>query len=373
MPHAQIPMLRNFGRQYNIMAFVGNGFDVQVMHEYRQSPTTRYQDFYHFMKMKGIDSSNLLLQEMEGALAGGKADWSDVEACIASLETSGAQVEDIRRSLDDVRRCFAEFLNVAVNTSLLSQLSDDAQKNGWAKKSLSHFLMDIERASDLRKVPFGMKKGNYDLYNFYFVNFNYTSLLDDYIYMDPEQFDPVPHATVDTNFTFNTDPRKLSGDSWNFESSSYVEMQVVHPHGYQDIPRSLLFGTNGDGNPRSPGAKLAKTYWARVEQRYAHLFDDTDVFILFGCSLGATDAWWWEHIAASLLAADDANGDNRRALLIYWWNPDSSVKRTEDEIRDQFLDTAGVASELRAEMTGKIGVISYSDADERVWLSTARS
>lgn len=354
------------------MAFVGNGFDIQIMREYKQSPTTQYPDFYHFMKMKGIDSANLLVQEMERALAQGKTDWSDVEACIASLEASGARVREIRDSLDDVRRHFSEFLNVAVDTRLLSQLSDDAQKFGWAKKSLSRFLMDIEQEEDLRKVPFGMKKGNYDLYNFYFVNFNYTSLLDDYIYMDPEQFDPVPHATVDTNFSFNTDPRKLSGDSWNFESSSYVDLQVVHPHGYQDIPRSLLFGTNGNGNPRSPGAKLAKTYWARVDQRYAHLFEDTDLFILFGCSLGSTDAWWWEHIAAALIAANDAGEDNRRALLIYWWNPDSSANRSETAIREQFFERAGVAEELRADLTSQIGVISYSDADERVWLNTVR-
>lgn len=369
MGYAQVPQPSPFGKQFNIMGLVGNGFDIQVMHEYDQSTTMRYQDFYYFMKMKNVASSNLIVREMDRAIRDEKANWSDIEDCIASLASNGVGVSDIRDSLNEVRRHFSEFLNMVVSTSLLSQLSDDAQDRAWAKESLSRFLTDIDRIEELRKIPFGMRKGNYDLYNFYFVNFNYTSLLDDYIYMDPDQFDPVPHSTVDTNFFFNTDPKRLSSDRWNYSSSSYVEMQVVHPHGYQDIPRSLLFGTNGDGNPRSPGAKLAKTYWARIEQRYSHLFEDTDLFVIFGCSLGATDSWWWENIAASLANAEDGE----RALLLYWWNESSEPRRSEDEVRELFFDAADVERSLRGKLSNRISVVSYTDHDDRVWLNTVRS
>ncbi len=368
MPYPFIPKPSQFGRQFNIMALVGNGFDIQVMSEYAQTTTTRYPDFYHFMKMKNVDASNLVLNEMEQALHDGKLNWSDIEACITSLATRRVPVSEIRSSLDEVRSCFSEFLNSVVSAPLLSRLSEDSQMNKWASRSASGFLADIANADDLRKIPFGMRKANYDLYNYYFVNFNYTSMLDDYIHMDPVQFDPVPHSTVDTNFWFNTDPKRLSGDTWNFNSSSYVETQVVHPHGYQDIPRSILFGTNGDGNPRSDAAKLAKTYWARVDQRYGHLFADTDLFIVFGCSLGATDSWWWEHIAESLAAA----GANKRALLLYWWNGPSATKLTSEEVLNLFFAGANVAEEDRVALTEKICVISYNDDDERVWLNTSR-
>lgn len=366
MGYAQVSGLNHLNDQINIMALVGNGFDIQILREYEQTTTTRYADFYHFMKMKNVDDGNLIVGEMESALKKGRENWSDIEECIASLEAAREPIAEIRRSLDEVREHFSEFLNMVVSTSLLAEVSSDAQSNRWGRASLSKFLKDIESREDLERIPFGLKKANYDLYNFYFVNFNYTSLLDNYLYMDSEQFDPVPYSTVDTNFTFEADPRGLALDKWDYASSSYVEMQVAHPHGYQDIPRSLLFGTNGDGDPRSPGAKLAKTYWARVEQRYAHLFDDTSLFIVFGCSLGKTDEWWWKNIADALLK------DEKRALLLYWWNADSSSKLAEDDVRRKFLKAAGLKRAERDAISEQIVVISYADSDDRTWLNSRR-
>ena len=373
MPYPFIPKPSQFderwNKQFNIMALVGNGFDIQVMHEYEQRSTTRYPDFYYFMKMKNVDSSNLVLGQMEQALADGKPNWSDVEACIDVLARQRTPVDNIRSALDEVRTLFSEFLNGVVTSALLADLGKDSQDNHWAQTSLSTFLRDLESREDLNRVPFGMRKGFYDIYNFYFVNFNYTALLDDYVYIDPVQFDPVPYSTVDTNFTFNTDPKKLSGDSWNYNSSTNVEVQVVHPHGYQDVPRSILFGTNGDGNKRGATAKLAKTYWGQVDARYGHMFDDTHLFIVFGCSLGRTDSWWWSHIAESLASADE----NSRALLIYWWNPLSQDKETRAKVIDVFLDVANVVDDdVRSKISQRICVVSYNDDDERIWLSTSR-
>ncbi|MFL0359657.1 AbiH family protein [Curtobacterium flaccumfaciens] len=351
------------------MALVGNGFDIQVLNSYQQTTTTRYADFYFFMKMKNVDRSNLLLAEMEIALTRGATDWSDIEACIGALEARGADLQDIRTSLDEVRRHFSEFLSSVVSPTVLARLSDDAQAKRWGLKSLSEFLGDISTRSDLRKIPFGQRKGNYDFYNFYFVNFNYTALLDNYLFMDSEQFDPVPYSTVDTNFTFHTDPRgfgKEDGDGWNFRSSSYVEMEVVHPHGYQDIPRSLLFGTNGDGDLRSRGAKLAKPYWARTDQRYGELFDQTSLFVVFGSSLGATDAWWWKRIRDALKTKPDI------ALLIYWWNSRSSSKATVDEVLTRFFEGADVAAGDRSSLSERICVVSYADDEDRTWLNMRR-
>lgn len=367
MPFAQAQGLYPFEKQFNIMALVGNGFDIQVMQAYDASITTQYPNFYHFMKMNNAAPENLILREMERAMSEHKPNWSDVEECVTSLADGHFPITQIRSSLDDVRKLFSEFLNTVVSPSLLSRLSDDSQKHAWAKESLSRFLADIDDADELRKIPFGMRQANYDLYNFFFVNFNYTALLDNYIFLDSEQFDPLPHSTVDTNFVFNTDPKRLSGNgSWNFESSGYVETQVVHPHGYQDIPRSLLFGTNGDGLPRSPSAKLAKTYWARVEQRYGHLFDDTHLFIVFGCSLGSTDSWWWKKIAAALEQAQVG----KCALLLYWWNPSYATKLTVDEVRERFFECADVEVDKHVVLTERICVVSYADGEDRVWLNS---
>ena len=352
--------------QFNIMALVGNGFDIQVMNEYEQSTTTRYADFYHFMKMKNLSADNLVLREMEASLGGGLANWSDVEACLAQLAAKRVPIEDIRTSLVDVRTCFSEFLNAVVSSSLLAQLSQDAEKNSWSLDTLSRFLWDVDDEAQLRKVPFGLLKSNYDTYNYYFVNFNYTSLLDNYLFMDSTQFDPLPYKTVDTNFTFHCDPRGFDRSGWNFASSSYVEAQVVHPHGYQDIPRSLLFGVDLDGDPRDKNAKLAKPYWARADTRYAHLFSDTHVFVVFGSSLGATDSWWWQRIAQSL------KDDQKRALILYWWNPSDVFPDTAEEVADRFFGAANVTARDRRTIRDQVVVVSYNEDTKRVWLNTTR-
>ena len=357
---------KNNDTQFNIMALVGNGFDIQVLNEYEQTTTTRYEDFYHFMKMKNLDAGNLVLREMEASLGSGLANWSDVEGCLAQLAAKGVPIDEIRTSLVEVRACFSDFLNTVVSSSLLARLSDDAEQRKWSLATLSRFLSDVDDEEQLRKVPFGMHKSNYDTYNYYFVNFNYTSLLDNYLFMDSTQFDPLPHKTVDTNFTFYADPRGFDQSSWTFASSSYVEAQVVHPHGYQDIPRSLLFGVDLEGDPRAKNAKLAKPYWARAETRYAHLFPDTHLFVVFGSSLGATDSWWWQRIARAL------ETDQKRALMVYWWNRLDVSPETPDKVADRFFDVANVSPDDRLKIRDQIVVVSYNEKTERVWLNTAR-
>ena len=39
-------------------------------------------------------------------------------------------------------------------------------------------------------LEFPPRVNHYDLFNYLFVDFNYTTLLDNYIYLDQDQFDP---------------------------------------------------------------------------------------------------------------------------------------------------------------------------------------
>lgn len=359
--------LKHVATQHNIMALVGNGFDVQVLNEYGQKPTTRYTDFYYHLKMRGVSDENLILNEMQKLQAQGALNWSDVERCIADLEKNGTDAKEIQTSLKEIQREFSDFLNRVVGSDLLSELSDDAQQNAWSKKSLARFLKDLTEYEELKKVSFGASKGYYHLFNFYFVNFNYTSLLDNYLHLDSVQFDPNPHRTVGTNFSFDYNPRKLNRhDSWDYNSSSNVVTQVVHPHGSQGIPRSLLFGTGFSGDPNDQQAQLAKPYWAQNQLKYAHLFDDTHLFVVFGCSLGETDQWWWHSIAQALLKDPD------KAMMLYWWNPCGEEPKTSEEVQNLFFDAAGAEASQHDQLRQQICVVSYNDESERVWLSTKR-
>src|SRR3954468_6839787 len=73
------------GQQHNIMTFVGNGFDIQVMHDYGSPVDTSYTSFYHFLKLRSFDAKNPILQEMDSLRDAGKNDWSDVEGVVGDL------------------------------------------------------------------------------------------------------------------------------------------------------------------------------------------------------------------------------------------------------------------------------------------------
>jgi hypothetical protein len=354
-------------KQYNIMALVGNGFDVQLLNEYDQKPTTRYTDFYYHLKMRGMSDENLILNEMQKLQAAGDLNWSDVERCIVDLETHGADAAEIQASLKEIQREFSGFLNRVVGSDLLSELSDNAQLEKWSINSLATFLTDLSEPERLKKIPFGAEQDNKNLFNFYFVNFNYTSLLDNYLYLDSDQFDPVKYRSSGTNFEIDTNPRKFEPvPGWNYTSFSYLTTQIVHPHGSQDIPRSLLFGTGYSGTKKDQRTQLSKPYWAQNQLKYAHLFEDTHLFIVFGCSLGKTDQWWWQRLAEALLE------DDNTAMILYWWNPCGEDLKTSKEIEDLFFDAAGTQESSHAQLRQQICAVSYNDESDRVWLSTKR-
>lgn len=358
-------------KQYNIMALVGNGFDMQVLQEYEQYPTTSYRDFYYFLKMKGACSGNPIFKNMEREKKLGREDWSDIEEGLARLSKE-EDVSDLVEALREIQQEFSEFLNYVVQSDLLSKLDNDANDKKWGRLSLSEFLKDITNEEDFHRIPLAATGSNLDLYNYYFVNFNYTSLLDNYLFLDSDQFDPHPYRKSDRNFRFKQDPNDFcnslkNGKPWDYTSYSYLTMEIVHPHGYQDIPRSLLFGTGFTGAPTKDAAKLAKPYWAQLDLKYKHLFDETKLFIVFGCSLGKTDQWWWKNIAESLAA------DKSRALIIYWWTADDKPALNKNEIVEKFYAAADINEDpILDEIIDQICVIKYTNATERTWLSTHR-
>lgn len=58
-------------KQHNIMALVGNGFDIQIMHDFAQPSDTRYETFYHYLKFRSFDEENVIVKQMEALLEAG--------------------------------------------------------------------------------------------------------------------------------------------------------------------------------------------------------------------------------------------------------------------------------------------------------------
>lgn len=356
--------------QHNIMALVGNGFDLQVARDYGMKVDTKYTSFYNFMKLRSFNTSNPILLEMEKLRDDGWQNWSDVEAAVEGMARRGrVSVYDLASSLKELQAEFSRFLDMAAPSDLQIRLGEASSKSSLAIGSLQGFLADLDKM-DFDALRFKDHLDHYNIFNFYFVNFNYTTLLDNLLYLDQDQFDPHPHRWADRNFNFLT----YSGSGiWGDPLSAYVVMDVVHPHGRQDIPRSLLFGVDGPASLEefpAPSQRLAKPFWAQSDVRYRHLFQDTELFMVFGSSLGNSDAWWWRNIAECLgVERTRINGGKTFTpeLILYWFNG-AGLELTKEQVVQKFLEVAEV--EGVEQIVGDIYVVLFDASTPRKWLNT---
>ena len=321
------------------MVFVGNGFDISVLEKYREdSLVSSYSKFYDFLRYKGFNEDNILYKKMreDKNKCNGKGNWSDFECSLGVLLQTSVSAEELENALKDIQSMFLLFLNEIVTPEVLLELNSDIAQNEWGKEALSGFLGDLSQ-EDYEKMEFPEKTYHYHMYNYLFVNFNFTSLFDDYIYLDKYQFEPHPYKTVDTNFAFYPNPNGFKKNSINEETvwSSFVMVDTIHPHGYQNIPRSLLFGIENNEYVSDKVLKrFNKSYWAQSNQKYKSYFDDVTLFIIYGMSIGETDNWWWRNSYNCLL-------NKESELIIYYYCDDSMEK---DKVKQMFIDACKISA-----------------------------
>ena len=361
-------------QQHNIMALVGNGFDIQVLNFLNKNIKTSYYDFYNFLVWQKIDDSNILFNQMKSMKNKYEKDpeinhnlqnWSDFESGIISIfNDRWVRYSDLEDSLEELRSYFSIFLNEVVTPEVNNNLGKHAQENSLANNTFQKFLGDLSD-DDIVKCEFSKKTDHYNLYNWQIFNFNFTSLLDNYMYLDRKQFNPVPHLTVDTNYYFYPNPRSVDGGRGNGGTiwSSYIISNVVHPHGYQNIPKSMLFGVNSQEQIYSAGSRrlnsFIKPYWAQNDLKYSHLFEDTDLYIIFGMSLGITDQWWWRKIVDSL--------ETSESELILYNYCHSASEVLQETVKEHFMKASGWVGEdtRKSRIMDKIYVVNFDNNTPR--------
>ncbi|APT93002.1 hypothetical protein CPHO_09005 [Corynebacterium phocae] len=377
-------------RQHNIMVFVGNGFDLQILqkYEYPADHQTTYSAFYKYLQTRNFEQSNCIFSAMQREYAisqseDGHENWSDIEYHISNLVNSNhVGMDQLQSDLQAVQQEFVEFLQSIITPDLLQKLSSDTEEHGWSSRSLSSFLGDITDRTDFTSMKFPSSINHYYLFNFQFINFNYTPLLDNYIFLDKKQFNPLKNKTVDTHFLFRNDPLGYihPNNVDDIGYSGYILTSVVHPHGDFNIPRSLLLGMDAPNNfkaYRDPRHKLSKPYWGRNNERFEASFKQADLFIIFGSSIGSSDGWWWRHIASELIdAAKDAQADDRARefepeLIIY--RRTCGPNETPESTVKEFCRAAGYnpGTEPAEYLASRIHVVTYNDFTPRFFLSTS--
>lgn len=349
-------IFKKLNNQHNIFVLVGNGFDISVLKKFKQGKmngkTTSYVDFYDYITYFNLSNDkNVLYKKMKEDRNCGKENWSDFENTICCLLDECVSINALEKCIDEFQGHFTRFLNELVDADTLLNLSGFVSENSLSRQSMSRFLNDL---GILDKLEFTNNTYHYDLFYYVFANFNYTSLLDSYLYLDKTQFDPHCHRTVDTHFSFNANTKIFDSTAW---WSSYLVYEIIHPHGTQDIPRSILFGIDLPEYDRggSQEKRLVKSYWSQYDTKYKSYMEEAELFIIYGMSLGRTDAWWMDEIFQSIL-------DRDVELIIYKHGDED-----KDSIKKMFIDCCirhvDCSAETKKKVEDNIHIVTFDDND----------
>lgn len=348
--------------QINIMALFGNGVDIQLM-EYLKSPyRTSYQNFYNYLCHKNFDKDNMIYKKMTEDKKDNeknpniKQNWSDFENSLIEIfnQPGWLDIEKLTKDFNKFQIEFSNFLKEIITPDMLAGLGSDSTDKRIALTSFTRFLGDLDWIN-FNKLAFPRKTKLYSLFNWEILNFNYTSMLDNILLLDKQQFDPHPYRDADRQIKFYPNPENrhcklekivdhgelkdgyvvdpyLNKDT---NHSSYLITNISHPHGYQNVPKSMLFGFDNkeqitNENKRPLAKNFLKPYWAQNDKKYKSYFNDTDLFILYGLSLGDSDFWWWNNILNSLLETDSE-------LIIYNYN---SNNESDSDTINRFINVA---------------------------------
>lgn len=354
---------------HQIMIIVGNGFDTSVLNKYGDNITTSYESFYRYFKYHYPNEDNIFIEQMEILKQEDKKDWSDFEAILSVKlqeynNDSRLDINKLSSDLSKLQLAFSSFLNEVVNDEIIKKLSEDTSKVPQGKKSLayysiSEFLGDLS-AEDYKKNRFQSVVDNHDALEVLFFNFNYTSLLDNYVYLDKDTFDPVQFRTSGNNFVFKSNPKKFAGHKGFNDAFCRLHTSLFHPHGFQDVPKSILFGTELENDKQINDIikPFIKSYWAQCELNYSKFFNDTELFIIFGCSIGESDKWWWSKIY-------DKVSNNNAELIIYNYGSEE-----RDVVIDKFIRSCGISTIGNEIFRDNVYVINHGtdSADEIIFL-----
>lgn len=327
----------------NITAIVGNGFDIALLKSIGGAPNqlTTFSSFYNWLTQRHFESSNLIFAELKKRKLDGDVEWDNVEKIIADTISDNNGTSNVLNDVEIIRQQLSLFINEIVTPEKLIEISELSQKDTLGKQTFASFAADLSTPLE----GFSNRwKENHKRYHWKFFNLNYTSILENYFWI---VLDPHPFKSSNNNFQMNPIP----GDNW--KPFVQLDFEFFHPHGFQNIPSSILLGSGNLKNVGEGSWKYDKTYAGKITQKYEPFIKNTQLFIIFGTSLGESDEYWWNCILTKLMTDDECE------LIIYWYQFDN---KSETDIIEKFIKVSGInKEEIHESVEDRIRVILFSD------------
>lgn len=312
----------------NILYIVGNGLDIQY------ELKTKYSDFYKYQlpiyieKKRSNNYSNIIYDNILIDQNSNWKNWSDLELALGELTKNPEIDEEVfMNALDD--------LVLDLNTYL--QIEQE-------KFDLTGKTIDIQKSlnSVLSQIPDGLKGRVLEYIQSFSINtdyinvltLNYTNILDQLI--DKEM---------------NTEYKSFRGHN----HGCFIK-NVEHAHGTLEF--SLILGVN-DENQLNKEYKSSNKKSLIKEELHAQvrdnrhlknlkLIDWSDLIIIFGTSIGATDGYLWKEIA-------DNSIKKNMPIIIHCYNENfDSIKKSPrqlgnlyESIEKNFIEHSGIEDETK--------------------------
>ena len=335
-----------------ISFLIGNGFDIAILKSLDKSFTTTYGEFYdylaYFLTNKENDIYKAIDKKKKQFSNNENETWKDYELLLKEVVSTKLieleQCTDITmqkkvyssflKDWKEIQYTFASFLNHVITPQTLMDVTD---MDG--KTTLQKFLGDLP-IEEYKNIEFPQKTNNHIKIDYHIFNFNYSTLADNYFYW---LFDYHPFNVSNNNSHFYPNPSNISGGktSTNSDTNYFIRSSINfhHPHGQLSIPESILFGmsynekTYYSDNSNFKGElsqKLDKAYWSMHTDKVKPFMQKTDLFVIFGHSIGESDQCWWEEIIDQLkqgseLIIYDYEGKGLKKKILHYCKDDENL------------------------------------------------
>lgn len=320
----------------NITFLIGNGFDINL------GLKTRYTDFYPFYLSKKHDDV------ISSAIAHDYDRWADLELALGQLlkEIAPEQIDEFLDSKATLEYDLAEYLRLEQRRIDVTNpiIQSEFQKN------VSGFYKDFSRKE--QAIFQKWQRQISSTIRYYFISFNYTSVLDCIVEPARRNSQFATHDTINCSYSDT-----VGG--------------VVHLHG--TLSGDLILGLDNEkqiGKSELQASVELTNYIIKSTinealgeektERAKALIDNSDYVCVYGMSLGDTDLMWWKYLVKWL------NEKSTRRLVLYMHekatsNPSGPEKlRQQDKWKNTFLKTAYTNPDYLSKIRSQIIVVLRS-------------
>ncbi len=309
----------------NITFLIGNGFDVGMgMH-------SKFSDYFPIYIEASKDKKKSL-KDFADEIAEDEEKWSVFEKQLGvytekfSLETK----DDLIEQVQDFELGFIQYLKEQEKILDIENIENFSER---FKKALSDFYLNgnlpVGSAEAVRKIFSG---NSVNAYNYYFINFNYSNVLD-------RCLKTIQDGVVKKRKVGNSELIDKIKDNVHVHGKYGVYPMM----GVNDASQILNKELAKDSEFLSYFVKpnFNKRIRMRFQTNAQKIIDDSSIICVYGMALGETDKMWWKYIV------DWLTKSSTRQLILFDYDPKYTMDsqftwiRKEDSYIKKLADLSG--------------------------------